>query len=80
MTPEFLSLIDEKNHLCNVFRRRPNVTNAKKRRDAMKRVAKMKKSYKRATSRIVLNNMQEMLKRHGEQSGKFGQVKNLTRK
>ena len=67
VTSEFLSLIDEKNHLCNKFRKKTTVENAQKRKDAMKRVVKMKRNLKR-------NYIQENLTRHDGDAKKTWQT------
>ena len=46
VNPDFLSLIDEKNHLCKVYKRRPSQYNAAWKREAVKRVKQMKRYLK----------------------------------
>ncbi len=58
VTGEFLSQIDEKNHRCNIYKRRPTVENALRRRDAIRRVAKMKRILKRTYIKESLEQYQ----------------------
>ncbi len=41
VTPEFLSLIDEKHHLCHVYNKHPTTYNAARKREAVRRVKRM---------------------------------------
>ena len=47
VTPEFLSLVDEKHHLCNVYNKYPTTFNAARKREAVRRVKKMMRTLKR---------------------------------
>ncbi len=63
VTGEFLSLVDTKHHFCNVYRRRPTVHNAIRRREAIARVKYMKKALKRDYVREALHNCEGDSKR-----------------
>ncbi len=68
---DFLSLIDEKNHRCNVYNRRPNQINAARRREAIEKVKQMKRYLKRTYIEDSLNNSK------GDQKKLWRTIKNI---
>ncbi len=56
---DFLSLIDEKNHRCNVYNRRPNQLNAAKKREATRRVKQMKRYLRRTYIEDSIQNTKD---------------------
>ena len=68
VTAKFLSMVDEKHHWCNIYKRRPTQFNAARKREATQRVNRMKRALKKKLQHRAIIRMQRRLKAYLENS------------